>query len=279
MLLGAIPTVRWEPAFSGPTSIIESSPSVVGVGRHPDRMTSPDQHDALRMRASARLKAIWQEGEAKYRLHPWPFLRDAVWTLDQASGQIRRYPGEPTEPMPSCGCGAGGCVSYYHHLVNRWHTTQRLLVPKSRRLMVSWTMLACHYWLARYRPHSLVGIAARKQGRTDSEGSNELVKRIWFVHSHLPATVAPIAVEYGVGRIKFPDSLSEIVAVAQGEDQARQYTYSAFFADEMAFWEEAQSTYVALLPTLEGGGKFTAVSSAAPGFFKQLVFDELGRAT
>ncbi len=43
----------------------------------------------------------------------------------------------------------------------------------------------------------------------------------------------------------------------------------------MAFWKDAQKMYAGAYPTLEGGGRFTAISSAGPGFFKRLVHDTL----
>ena len=139
--------------------------------------------------------------------------------------------------------------------------------------MVSWTLVALHYWLARYHPASLVAFAARKQGQTEEEGSAELVKRAKFIHDHLPLDVLPRPIRYGFARLSFLDNDSTIVGVAQGADQARQYTFTAYLADEFAFWERAGETYAALLPTLEGGGRFTGCSSAAPGFMENLVHD------
>jgi hypothetical protein len=63
----------------------------------------------------------------------------------------------------------------------------------------------------------------------------------------------------------------------QGADQLRQFTFSGILADEMAFWNDAQEMYSASFPTLEGGGRFTAISSPGAGFFKALVFDQLDR--
>ena len=115
--------------------------------------------------------------------------------------------------------------------------------------------------------------AARKQGQTEEEGSAELVKRAKFIHDHLPLDVQPRPIRYGFARFTFLDNESTIVGVAQGADQARQYTFTAYLADEFAFWERAGETYAALLPTLEGGGRFTGCSSATPGFMEQLVYD------
>jgi hypothetical protein len=50
---------------------------------------------------------------------------------------------------------------------------------------------------------------------------------------------------------------------------------TAIFGDECAFWEHARAFYAASKPTIDGGGRITLVSSASPGFFQQLVFDQL----
>lgn len=237
--------------------------------------------EATRLRASANLRALRQQNEARYAVDPWAFLDEAVWTLDQRGqgGGVRRYPGSRLEDGKRKTCPCGGCGNYLEHMVHVWHTLpppKRLAIPKSRRLIVSWTMVALHYWLARYHPASFIGFASRKQGQTEDEGSAELVKRAKFIHDHLPLDVAPRPVKYGFARLAFTDNDSTIVGIAQGADQARQYTFTAYLADEFAFWERAGETYAALLPTLEGGGRFTAISSANPGFMQQIVYDAWG---
>ncbi len=47
-------------------------------------------------------------------------------------------------------------------------------------------------------------------------------------------------------------------------------------SDETAFQEEAEDAYTAAIPTIEGGGKYTMVSTAHPGFFEAMVFDKAG---
>jgi len=231
-----------------------------------------DDETTLRLRARARLAQTQKANARRYAQHPWPFLTECIWTVDQVRNAVRPFPGEATDPDPHCGCG--GCTSYLHHLVNRWHGEPRLLVPKSRRMFATWGLLACHFWLAIYRPNSFIAIVSRKRGETDAEGSAELVKRIKFMHEHLPPEVRAPRLEYQFARIRFPEVNSEIVGIGQGADQLRQYTATAVLFDEFAFWEEAQPTYGASFPTLEGGGRLTIISSANPGFFKQLVHDE-----
>lgn len=233
--------------------------------------------DNQKLKTKAILLRQQKKRDPKYKDHPWPFLRDAIYTLDQSQGKKRKLPNEPMEPNPSCDCG--GCINYVHHIVNRWHAQPRIVIPKSRRMIITWTLLACHYWLARYRWGTTIAVISRKRGEDDSQGSLELLRRIRFMHDHLPPEVHPVQMDYSAtGRLRFPKSESEIIGIAQGADQLRQLTVTAIYADEMAFWEEAEGTYIASIPTIDGGGRFTGVSSANPGFFKQMVHDELNMA-
>ena len=235
-----------------------------------------DPQVAVRLQADAALRLARGAQEARYAADPWIFLSEAVWTLDQrgSGGGIRPYPGTRlVDPSPTCPCSLGGCINYLEHLVRVWQGSTRLLVPKSRRLLITWTFVALYYWMARYQPARMIAFGARKRGETEDEGSAELVKRAKFIHDHLPATCAPRKIRYGFARLTFLDNNSTILGIAEGADQARQYTFSDYFADEFAFWDKASETTGALLPTLEGGGRFVGVSSAAPGHMEHLVFD------
>lgn len=237
-----------------------------------------DPETERRLKARARLKTIRQSKESQWSAHPWPFLRDAVYTIDQQKGADgggpRKWPGGEIEDGV-CAC-PWKCRNYYEHMVRSiyWCREQGIpsLIGKSRRLLASWTAIAYFYWLARYRPNQLIAFASRKQGHHEGEGSAELVRRAWQIHQHLPPEVAPLEVQYSWCRLRFPNG-SEIMGIAQGADQARQYTFTGYLADEFAYWEWAGKTYAALIPTLEGGGQFVGISSAGPGFMEQLYFD------
>jgi hypothetical protein len=73
--------------------------------------------------------------------------------------------------------------------------------------------------------------------------------------------------------MEFPGLNSYIWGVPQGADQLRQFTASALFFDEFAFWEKARETYMASKPTIDGGGRVSLVSSPMDGFFKEVCFD------
>jgi hypothetical protein len=233
-----------------------------------------------RLRAGARLQALRAHNEARYAAHPWLFLCEAVYTFDpfaqkEAGGGIHKYPGESLkDPKPECDCGEGGCVNYLQHFVNRWLTRPRMVVPKSRRLLTSWTVIALHVWLARYRPGQVIALVSRKQGQNEDEGAAELIKRARFIEDHLPVDVQPRETQRTWCRTRYPHNDSVLLGIAQGSDQLRGLAITSWFADEFAFWERAGETYAASIPALEGGGRFTGVSTPNPGFMKQLCFDE-----
>lgn len=246
------------------------------AGLRLDLPVEAEQH----LRATARLRALRAENEARFGQHPWPFLCDAVYTLDpfarqEKGGGIRKYPGATTrDPAPHCSCVEGGCVNYLHHIVNMWYTYPRTVWPKSRRLLTSWTMIALHVWLARYRPAQMIAFVSQKQGQNEDEGAAELVKRARFIEDHLPVEVQPRETHRTWCRIYYPHNGSTILGIAQGQNQLRQLAITAWFADEFAFWERAGETYAASIPALEGGGRVALVSTANPGFMKQLVYDQ-----
>jgi hypothetical protein len=223
------------------------------------RVLGPDH--PLAIRAAARLALEQRRALARYGRDgdPWAFIRDCVWTRDEATGQVRRYPPH----------------AYAELLVRRWQEHALLVVPKSRRMVITWLFVAANYWLARFHVQAKVAFMSRKLGKTDAEGSSELVRRAWFIHRHVPALLPACEAEYAVGRLTFPNG-SEILALGEGADQARQHTFTSVLADEVVYWEQALETWVALRPTIEGGGRITAVSSAGKGFFADLVHDQLG---
>jgi hypothetical protein len=231
----------------------------IGGSSSPDNR-SRDSADSIRSRAKAVQILNRRRQIARYKAHPWPFLCEQVLTEDphDKAGLIKPYPQ----------------LAYLEDFVNDWVRERRILVPKSRRMLASWTCIALHVWLLLFHDREYIYFAARKEGRDESEGSLELVKRAKFIINNL-RDFSPPPTEQKRGRIICLTTHSEIVAVAQGEHQMRQLSATAIFADEFAFWEHARQTYTAARPTIEGTGRFTGVSSAHPGFFKDLVFDEV----
>lgn len=190
--------------------------------------------------------------------NPWAMIQDGViFTLDQADilSPIKQFPADPWLES----------ITYY------WLADKLTLLPKSRRLMISWLMVFLHLHLAMFNEGVNVFFVSDKE-----EKSDELVKRAEFIIKYIPDDkILKPRYKGSYCYLEFPGLNSSIQGVPMGADQLRQFTATAILADEFAFWGKARETYMASIPTIQGGGRFTAVSSPQVGFFKDLVFDQV----
>lgn len=199
---------------------------------------------------------------ARIRKDPIEFLK-CVRTLDEVDKK------NPIKPFPIH-------LDYIQLYCKLWVRERFIAVPKSRRMKMTWTNVALYLWDTMFNKGRNQAFVSKKE-----DDSNELVKRAIFIlnnidHAQLPKELIPKFEEkYCV--LEFPQLNSKIAGFAQGADQLRQFTFSGILADEMAFWANAQKMYSGSFPTLDGGGRFTAISSAGDGFFKALVHDTLDR--
>lgn len=191
------------------------------------------------------------------RSDPWEFLK-VVNTLDPADKK------QPIKPFPVH-------LDYLKYYVRLWQSEPMIAVPKSRRMKMSWVNICLYTWDAAFHVGRHDAFVSKKE-----EDSDDLVEKSKFILENLrfPKELVP-QFEKTFNLLSFPEINSKIEGYPSGADQLRQYTFSGIFADELAFWDNAEKMYSAAVPTLEGGGRFTGVSSPAPGFFKRLVFDEL----
>lgn len=194
------------------------------------------------------------------RKDPWLFL-EAVFTRDEADSKnpIKRFP----------------CDKEYIKLYTKiWMAEKKIAVPKSRRLLMSWTNIALYTWDAMFHVGRANAFVSKKE-----EDAADLVEKARFIVDHLDKELIPKELvpkyEATFNKIRFPEIESQIRGFPQGADQLRQYTFSGLFFDEAAFWENAEDAYSAAVPTIDGGGRITVVSSCGPGFFKRIVFDRI----
>jgi hypothetical protein len=190
--------------------------------------------------------------------NPWKMIEDGViYTLDQVDilNPVKLFPSDPWMEV----------ITY------QWMEHLLCLIPKSRRLMLSWLMAFLHLHLAMFNEGVTVFLVSDKE-----EKSDELVKRCEFILKYIPDDQM-LKPQYkgSYCYLDFPGLHSSIQGVPMGADQLRQYTATAIMADEFAFWSKARETYMASIPTIQGGGRFTAISSPQVGFFKDMVFDQV----
>ena len=133
----------------------------------------------------------------------------------------------------------------------------------------TWLICALYLWDSIFFGHRFTFFQSKKE--TDA---NENVKRAFFIWRNLPIFMkefAPVSDKFC--RLDFTRNESVIIGIPAGPDHARQYTSSGFFSDEIAFQPDVDLLMAAVSPTLAGGGRFTAVSSAAASYFSMMVRD------
>jgi hypothetical protein len=203
---------------------------------------------------------------AYYAHNPWAFLEDCTFTLDQVDE------ASAIKPFPSH-------KEYVRFLVKLWLREKLLAIPKSRRMICSWTFISLYAHDTFFRTGRFNAFVSKKE-----DDSGDLVSRAEFIYKHIPPwriprLMLPTLKNNKMSKqpplMEFEETNSKIQGFPQGSDQMRQYTLSGMLFDEWAFWEEAQASYSAAKPTIDGGGRLTGISSRSPGFFKKIVFDRL----
>lgn len=196
---------------------------------------------------------------------PWEFATKMVFTKDEVdrNNPIKRFPAH---------------LEYQKLYMRLWQRYPKIAVPKSRRMMMSWTNIILYVWDTMFNVGRQQAFVSKKE--TDS---HELIERAKFIVEHLDYDYIPKELipkhTCKFGELSFPEIESRIMGFPSGAGQLRQFTFSGLLFDEAAFWENAEEAYSASVPTIEGGGRLTLISSPAPGFFKNIVFDTLNNDT
>lgn len=186
---------------------------------------------------------------------PWQFIHDACLTIDEADeGKVKYFPDK----------------AYLKRICELAEREKILCIPKSRRMMMTWCCLAICLWEAMYRENQTIFIQSKK---FDDSAYLMGESRFMFMYNNLPhdrhdfpKISKKISSDKGYSLIRFTNGTT-VIAVAAGADQLRQYTASRVYCTEMAFWENAEETWTALRPVIQGGGRIMIDSSANPGFF------------
>lgn len=220
------------------------------------------------LQSQLKIKKGWLEDrELQFRWEialrdPISFLKDFVYTYDPH--------GEPTVKKLYQ-------QEYLYYLTNLWLKEPLLLVAKSRQMLVTWLFVALFTWDAISHKGRFIFFQSKKE---DDAGNLKiplsLLSRVKFIVDNIDERVRPI---YKVSQtppiIRFMETGSVIHGISQDSEAVRQYTATGILADELAFQENAERAFEAVMPTLIGGGRFTGVSSAnGKNFFYRLYADE-----
>ena len=196
-------------------------------------------------------------------------MKHCVYTIDEVdqANPIKKYPSH---------------LMYLFFVVQVLMKYKKVALPKSRRMTVSWTIIAFALWDVIFHKGKFWAFTSKKE-----EDAKELVSRAEFIFKNIPKDmISPELLpklkndrmQTSPPVLDFEEIYSKIQGFPQGGNQLRQRGCSGIFEDECAFQEESEDTYVAAEPTIKGGGRMIKVSSRAiedKGFFKRIVFDQL----
>lgn len=200
-----------------------------------------------------------------FRQDPWAFLCYCVWTHDEIDQEepIKRFPAH---------------LDYLKFLTRMWQAKNKIAIPKSRRMTVSWTFIALGLWDCIFHKGRSWAFVSKKE-----EDSKELVQRAKFILDHIPPDmIAPDLLpklkrgemQQSPPALDFEGIYSKIMGFPSGANQMRQRGFSGLLFDEVAFWSEAEEAFASAEPTVKGGGRMVMVSTRFPGFFKKVVYDK-----
>jgi hypothetical protein len=171
---------------------------------------------------------------------PWIFLTEFVHTLDPVRG-VARFPD----------------WYYLHRLIGVSCRERFLLVPKSRQMLVTWTMVAMAVWRSMFRDRGMCLFLSRNE-----RCAEELLDRARFILDHLPRTMRPKLSSNSKEEIAFRSLGSRILSLPASPNGPRMYSPTSVFWDEMAFTPYDEQIWAALKPALDSGGRFVGVSSS-----------------
>jgi hypothetical protein len=144
-------------------------------------------------------------------------------------------------------------------LADTLQAEDRVIILKARQLGISWLCCALALWTALFRPGQVVLLFS-----IGEEESKELLRRIKALYERLPPWLR-LALP-GVRRdntTEFGFANGSIVrSLPQTQRAGRGYTASLVIADELAHMQWASQLYVAMKPTVDGGGRLVMLSTA-----------------
>lgn len=163
---------------------------------------------------------------------------------------------------------------YIKPIAELWMREPLVVIEKSRDVLATWMITAFYTWDTIFHR----GRQQLFQSET-SQKTRDLVKRAFTIYRNQPRWLQQVHKAVSAegqnrsGIISVDSLQSEIIGLPQGISQVRQYHPSGVFSDEAAFNPEAGESFAAIKPSIQNGGRYTAISSANPGWFHRIARD------
>jgi len=194
------------------------------------------------------IRALLLELDTEYKRNPWSWFMNEVNTQDEATQSMLPWPDK----------------AYLRDLIWVLDNEKGIVIPKSRRMMVSWVCAAWAVYRARYQPHHAIFY----QSETEEKSAFITDQRCIFIENNLREPMLKrkykaIKTHQGlVGRITYTDNGSYIWAIPQGDDAIRSFTFSILIMDESEFQPEADRALISALPIWEKGAQLIILSTS-----------------
>lgn len=185
-----------------------------------------------------------------YSKDPWQWAVDCVHTQDEATQKLTPFPADKL---------------YVRDLFCALDEEQRLVIPKSRRMFVSWAVATWVLHRIRFYPFN----AVYWQSLDETKAAYVVDSRIKFMEDNLDPMFRrkyqAVKTKTGqVGKLIFDSSF--VLAIPQGDDKIRSFTPSILVCDEIEHQPEGPDAVKAALSTVEKDAKIILIgTSDGPG--------------
>jgi hypothetical protein len=190
------------------------------------------------------------------------FIKEYVRTKDQLDQT------NPFKPFPD--------LLYLWALTDLYLTERVVVVAKSRRTIVTWHACAFQLWDCLLYNGRTIGNQNEKE-----EKAREMISMTELMYDSLPSWMkARSPMRKNKDRLEFTTRRSEIIALPQGPDVTRMYTFSRIVSDETGTQKYCPENYKGAVQTITGrnmelGGQLIYIGTAKDSWFGLLVHDQL----
>lgn len=183
---------------------------------------------------SAADKKLLADDFSRCESDPWYFITSYAKTLDNETGEIKLFPK----------------WEYLNKFLKDIRSEKNLSRKKSRRLLLTWFVMAYELWALEFVKNYPMFNLSRKEKLVDDGGENStpnsLHGKIRFIWKNLPAHLKR-NITFANLRIECPGTNSFIIGESSNADAGRGGGYAFGFIDEAAFIEYGETVFAAFM--------------------------------
>jgi len=167
--------------------------------------------------------------------NPWRFITQHCYTIDNENGEVKLFPSNWT---------------FLQELLADILSGLNLARKKSRRLLITWFVMAFELWALTFKKNFPMFNLSKKEKLVDDGGENStpnsLHGKIRFMWERLPKYLQ-CKINFANLRIDCPGTGSFIIGESSNEDAGRGGGYAFGFIDEAAFIDNGETIFAAFI--------------------------------